>query len=157
MEFGPRALGNRSILYRPDDEDTINWLNKRLNRSKFMPFTPTILAEDADKCFVNLRGAEYMAKYMTITFNCTEWMKKSCPGVVHIDGTARPQVLGREDNTEYYDIIWKFKELTGLPCVLNTSFNMHGEPIVCSPEDAITSFRKSKLDYLLLNDFLIKN
>ena len=94
---------------------------------------------------------------MTITFNCTEWMKKSCPGVVHIDGTARPQVLGREDNTEYYDIIWKFKELTGLPCVLNTSFNMHGEPIVCSPEDAITSFRKSKLDYLLLNDFLIKN
>src|SRR4029078_8798672 len=91
MEYGPRALGNRSILYRPDDSSVNDWLNNKLKSSEFMPFAPSTLAEDADHYFTGLDGARETARYMTITFNCTEQMRKECPGVVHVDYTARPQ------------------------------------------------------------------
>ncbi|NJO38435.1 MAG: hypothetical protein HC871_13545, partial [Rhizobiales bacterium] len=93
------------------------------------------------------------ARFMTITFDCTESMKKSCPGVVHVDGTARPQIVHAQDNPEYHRIIAEFKRLTGLPCIVNTSFNIHEEPIVCTPEDAIRAFKIGHLDVLAIGPF----
>ena len=157
MEYGPRALGNRSILYQPADRSVNDWLNDRLKRTEFMPFAPATLIEDADKCYHNVEGAVHTAKFMTITFDCTDWMKATCPGVVHVDGTARPQLVERRDNPGYYDIVEEFKKLTGIPCVINTSFNMHEEPIVCSPQDAIRSFQTGHLDYLAIGKCLVRS
>jgi carbamoyltransferase len=157
MEYGPRALGNRSILYQPTDPTVNDWLNKRLKRTEFMPFAPVTLDEFADQCYENLNGARYPAKFMTITFNCTDWMKQHCPAVVHVDGTARPQLIDRETNPSYDRILREYRRLTGLPCVINTSFNMHEEPIVCSPSDATRAFLDSGLDFLAMDHFLVKN
>jgi carbamoyltransferase len=157
MEYGPRALGNRSILYRPDQPSVNDWLNKRLKRTEFMPFAPTALAEDADQYFIGLDGARDAARFMTITFDCTELMKKACPGVVHVDGTARPQLVSESDNPSYYRILKEFKRLTGLACFVNTSYNIHEEPIVCTPQDAIRAFKDGHLDVLALGPFLAKN
>lgn len=157
MEYGPRALGNRTIMYRPDEPGVNDWLNKRLKRTEFMPFAPVVLAEDAPLYFENLEGAEDTARFMTITFDCTPLMKESCPGVVHVDGTARPQLIHRDDNPLYYDIVREFKRITGLSCVVNTSFNIHEEPIVCTPQDAIRAFQSGHLDVLAIGPFLVKN
>ncbi|HEX7049636.1 MAG TPA: carbamoyltransferase C-terminal domain-containing protein [Longimicrobiales bacterium] len=157
MEYGPRALGNRSILYQPNEPSVNDWLNKALQRTEFMPFAPSVLAEEAGRCFHGLAGAERTANFMTITFDCTEWMKTHCPGVVHVDGTARPQLVRREDNPGYHRIIREYARLTGLPVIINTSFNMHEEPIVCSPEDAIRAFKLGHLDYLAIGSFLARN
>lgn len=156
MEYGPRALGNRSILYRPDDPSVNDWLNERLQRTEFMPFAPSTLAEEADACFVGLEGAHDTARFMTITFECSDAMKAKAPGVVHVDGTARPQLVGREDNPSYYRIISEFHRRTGIPSIVNTSFNIHEEPIVCSPEDAIRAFQLGHLDVLALGPFVAK-
>jgi carbamoyltransferase len=157
MEYGPRALGNRSILYQPTDPSVNDWLNQNLVRTEYMPFAPSTLAEYADQCFIGVDGAFDTARFMTITFDCTEWMKEHCPGVVHVDGTARPQLVRKEDNSSYHQIIQEFYHLTGLPAIINTSFNMHEEPIVCTPSDAIRSFQLGHLDYLALGPFVIKN
>ncbi|HEX9757389.1 MAG TPA: carbamoyltransferase C-terminal domain-containing protein [Nitrospiria bacterium] len=157
MEYGPRALGNRSILYKPDDHSVNDWLNKNLKRTEFMPFAPSTLAEDADKFYHNLDGARETARFMTITFQCTEEMKNQCPGVVHVDGTARPQLVSQTDNPSYYRIIQNFKELTGKSSVVNTSFNIHEEPIVCTPEDAIRAFKIGHLDVLAIGSFTVMN
>jgi len=156
MEFGPRALGNRSLLYRPDDPKVNDWLNKKLNRTEFMPFAPVVLIEDAKKCFKKININSQPAKHMIMTYECTDWMKKNCPGVVHIDGSARPQLIDKKVNPVYYNIVKEFKKITGLPCIINTSFNMHEEPIVCSPKDAIRAFMDSKLDYMVMNKYLIE-
>jgi carbamoyltransferase len=157
MEYGPRALGNRSILYQATDPTVNDWLNKRLKRTEFMPFAPVTLEEWADQCYEHLDGARYPAKFMTITFDCTDWMKQHCPAVVHVDGTARPQLINREINPSYYRILDEYRKLTGLPSVINTSFNMHEEPIVCSPRDAIRAFEDGNLDYLALRNYLLKH
>lgn len=157
MEYGPRALGNRSILYQATDPTVNDWLNKQLNRTEFMPFAPVTLEEFADQCYVKLDGARYAAKFMTITFDCTDWMKRHCPAVVHVDGTARPQIIDRTTNASYYAILEEYRKLTGLPSLVNTSFNMHEEPIVCSPSDAIRAFKASHLPYLAIGPFLISN
>ena len=157
MEYGPRALGNRSILYRPDEPEVNDWLNKRLKRTEFMPFAPAALAEDADRYFIGVDGAHDTARFMTITFDCTELMKQTCPGVVHVDGTARPQLVSESDNPSYYRIIKEFKRLTGLSCMVNTSFNIHEEPIVYTPHDAIRAFQKGHLDALAIGPFLAMN
>ena len=157
MEYGPRALGNRSILYRPDEPDVNDWLNERLGRTEFMPFAPAMLAEDADDYFLGLDGGRDTARFMTMTFDCTDLMKLSCPGVVHVDGTARPQLVSESDNPTFYQILQEFKRLTGLPCVVNTSFNIHEEPIVCTPRDAIRAFKKGHLDALAIGPFLAVN
>ncbi|MEM9443143.1 MAG: carbamoyltransferase C-terminal domain-containing protein, partial [Pseudomonadota bacterium] len=157
MEYGPRALGNRSILYRPDSPAVNDWLNERLKRTEFMPFAPSTLAEDAAGYFIGIEGAENTARFMTITFDCTDVMKKTCPGVVHIDGTARPQVVHAHDNPDYHRIISEFKRLTGLSCVVNTSFNIHEEPIVCTPQDAIRAFKIGHLDVLAIGAFIAIN
>ena len=155
MEYGPRALGNRSILYHARDPEVNQWLNKRLGRTEFMPFAPVTLFEARERCYHNIRGAEHAAEFMTITFNCTEFMQESCPAAVHVDGTARPQLIRREVNPGYYDILSEYEKISGIPSLINTSFNMHEEPIVNNPEDAVRAFVQGALDYLVLGPFLI--
>ncbi len=157
MEYGPRALGNRTILYQTQDKSVNDWLNKRLNRTEFMPFAPVTLKEYTGKCYKDFKGGEYAAKFMTITFDCTDWMKGACPGVVHLDGTARPQLIEKEDNPSYYRIVDEYRKITGIPVLINTSFNMHEEPIVCTPNDAIRSFLDGHLDYLAIGNYLAKS
>lgn len=157
MEFGPRALGNRSILYQTTDITVRDWLNKKLIRDEFMPFAPVTLFEYKDKCYKNIRGLEESAKFMTVSVNCTDWMKKISPAVVHVDGTARPQLIKNEDNASFYKILEYYHKLTGIPSLINTSFNLHGEPIVCSPLEAIRTFKTSGLDYLAIGNFLAQN
>lgn len=156
MEYGPRALGNRSILYQTTDVTVNDWLNKKLKRVNFMPFAPVTLFELKDQCYLNIEGAENAVKFMTIAVDCTDLMKKVSPGVVHADGTARPQLLREEDNPSYYQILKEYYQLTGIPSLINTSFNMHGEPIVCSPQEAIETFKTAKIDYLAISKFLVK-
>jgi carbamoyltransferase len=155
MEYGPRALGNRSILYHPADPTVNDWLNERLRRTEFMPFAPATLMERAGDCYEKTSGARETARFMTITFDCTARMRQTCPGVVHLDGTARPQLVDRGDNPSFYEIIRQFESLTGVPSIINTSFNMHEEPIVCTPQDAIRAFKLGNLDYLAIGDFLV--
>jgi len=156
MELGPRALGNRSILYHTTDPKVNKWLNERLNRTEFMPFAPVTLQEHADKCYKNLKGAEYTAQFMVITFDCTDFMKEKSPATVHVDGTARPQIINEKSNPSYYKILKEYHKITGIPSLVNTSFNMHEEPIVCTPEDAVRSFLQGHLDYLAIGNFLVK-
>jgi len=156
VEYGPRALGHRSLLVRPDDPLVNDWLNRRLKRSEFMPFAPVTLEEHAHECYDMVEKGRYTARFMTICFNCTDAMKKSSPGVVHIDGTARPQLINEEFDPGYYRIVKLFHEKTGIPSIINTSFNMHGEPIVCTPADAVRSFVSSQIDYLSMGPFLIE-
>jgi len=156
MEYGPRALGNRSILYQPNDRSANDWLNKHLHRTEFMPFAPAVAIENASRCFLNVAGAENTARFMTITFECTDEMAEKCPGVTHVDKTARPQLVREEDNPSYYKIIREYERLTGVPCIVNTSFNVHDEPIVCSPEDALNGFIDGDLDFLAISDFLVE-
>lgn len=155
MEYGPRALGNRSIMYHAREPEVNQWLNKRLGRTEFMPFAPVTLYEAREKCYHNIKGAEHAAEFMTVTFDCTEFMKETCPAAVHVDGTARPQLIRREVNPGYYDIVKEYEKLSGIPSLINTSFNMHEEPIVDSPEDAVRAFMEGVLDYLAIGPFLV--
>jgi carbamoyltransferase len=155
MEFGPRALGNRSILYQCGDRSVNDWLNHQLRRTEFMPFAPICLWEDADEYFEIREGERRACEFMTLVVMCTEKMKQTCPAAVHVDGTARPQLVRREINPGMYGILAAYKELTGISCLINTSFNMHEEPIVRSPHDAISAFRQSKIDLLILGPYLV--
>ncbi len=155
MEFGPRALGHRSILYQTTDPTVNNWLNDNLKRTEFMPFAPATLAEHAGACYHGLDGARDPARFMTITFDCTDAMRRQSPGVVHVDGTARPQIVDRATAPDFYEILRAYHRLTGIPSLINTSFNMHEEPIVCTPEDALRSFEQGSLDYLAMGSWLI--
>ncbi len=156
MEYGPRSLGNRSILYHAKDPSVNLWLNTQLQRTEFMPFAPATLYEEREKCYKNIRGAEYTSQFMTITFDCTDFMLEKCPAAVHIDGTARPQLVSEQSNPSFYRIIKEYHALTGIPSVINTSFNMHEEPIVCTPYDAIRAFKLGHLHYLAMGPFLVK-
>jgi len=155
MEYGPRALGHRTILYQTTDSLVNDWLNERLKRTEFMPFAPATLTEHAAARYLNIDGATDPARFMTITFNCTEQMKRESPGVVHVDGTARPQLIDAGTTPDFYKILTAYHHLTGIPSLINTSFNMHGEPIVCSPTDALRSFQAGKLDYLAIGNWLV--
>ena len=155
MEYGPRALGNRSIMYPCVDPKVNDWLNKQLNRTEFMPFAPVTLAERADECYQNLDKVRRSAEYMTVCAEATPYMAKHMPAAVHVDNTARPQLIRREVNPIYYDSIKEYERRTGLPSVINTSFNMHEEPIVCAPEEGIEAFLQSNLDALAIGSFLV--
>ncbi len=155
MEYGPRALGNRSILYQTTDPTVNDWLNERLKRTEFMPFAPATLLEDRDKCYKNIGENYFPAMFMTITFDCTDELERTCPAVVHIDKTARPQLVSEKSNNSFYKIIKEYKKKTNLMSIINTSFNMHEEPIVCSPYDAIRAFKLGHLDYLAMSNFWI--
>ncbi|VAW87017.1 probable carbamoyl transferase [hydrothermal vent metagenome] len=156
MEYGPRSLGNRSILYHAKDPSVNLWLNTQLQRTEFMPFAPATLYEERDKCYKNMNGAEYTSRFMTVTFDCKKFMLETCPAAVHVDGTARPQLVSEESNESFYKIIKEYHKITGIPSIINTSFNMHEEPIVCTPYDAIRAFKLGHLHYLALGPFLVK-
>ena len=156
MEFGPRALGNRSILYRADDPSVNHWLNVKLNRSEFMPFAPAVRLEDVDACFHGHPTRYASANYMTMTFNCTDIMCAEAPAAIHVDQTARPQIVSKSLYPELHKIISKYKEMTGFRSLINTSFNMHEEPIVRSSADALRAFQESGLPYLVLGNYLVQ-
>ncbi len=156
MEYGPRALGHRSILAHTGDPSVNDWLNARLDRSEFMPFAPATLAEHAHDCYEDYGpGVAHTARFMTITLRCTDAMRRASPAVVHIDGTARPHVVHRETAPGLHRILRGVLERSGVPSVINTSFNTHGEPIVCTPADALRLFRERRVDALALGSFLL--
>ena len=156
MEYGPRALGHRSILVHTADPSVNDWLNGRLDRSEFMPFAPATLAEHAADCYDDYGpGVAHTARFMTITLRCTDAMRKASPAVVHVDGTARPHVVHEETSPGLHAILRGVLERTGVPSVVNTSFNTHGEPIVCTPADALRLYRQRRVDALALGPFLL--
>ena len=157
MEFGPRALGNRSMLARPTDASINDWLNVRLDRSEFMPFAPSVLAEHADAIFEGVEKARHAAEFMTITFDVRENWRDRIPAVVHVDGTARPQLVRSATNPLYHKLISAYHRLSGIPLVLNTSFNVHEEPIVCAPAEAIQAFLQKRIDALAIGEFWISH
>ena len=157
MEYGPRALGNRSILYTATDPGVNTWLNERLNRTEFMPFAPVILADRAPAYYQSYPASDYTAQFMTITYNVTQRCRNEAPAVCHVDGTARPQVVTPDTNPSLYRILEAYEKLTGYPQVINTSFNMHEEPIVRTAEDAIRAFEAGRLDVLALGNHLVYN
>ena len=148
MEFGPRALGARSILASPIRRDVNDSLNARLARSEFMPFAPVALAEEADEVFDLAPGMRAAARFMTITCNVKDAWRERIPAVVHVDGSARPQLLEREPRTLYRRILERWREKTGLPVLVNTSFNVHEEPIIDTPEQALHALAQNRIDLL---------
>ena len=156
MEFGPRALGNRSIICSPQNIKINEILNQKLKRSDFMPFAPCVLAEDFEIYFQSRLATEDF-KFMTFTCKTKKICEEIAPAIVHLDNTARPQTIFKEDNYFLYNVLSEFKKETGLGMLINTSFNVHEEPIVESYNDAIKSFKESKLDYLVLDGKIIKS
>jgi carbamoyltransferase len=139
-------------------EPAVNqWLNQRLGRTEFMPFAPATLMEHRHECYLNIDGCEHTATFMTMTFDCTDKMKQTSPAAVHVDGTARPQLVSAESNPSFYKVLKEYHALTGIPSVINTSFNMHEEPIVCTPDDAIRAFLQGNLDYLAIGSCLVEH
>ena len=153
MEFGPRALGNRSMLARATDAGINQSLNARLSRTEFMPFAPSCLAEHAATVFLGVEKAAHAAEFMTVTFDVHPQWRSRVPAVVHVDGTARPQLVRRDRNPRYWQLIERYRQLSGIPLVLNTSFNVHEEPIVCSPAEALTAYVDGRIDCLAIGDF----
>jgi len=172
MEYGPRALGSRSILGDARSEKMQSIMNKKIKfRESFRPFAPTVLAEYASEYF----DIDCESPYMLLTapvnsqrrlpvaegqknlygIDKLKIKRSDIPAVTHVDYSARVQTLKREDNPLYYDMINEFFKMTGCPVVINTSFNVRGEPIVCTPEDAYKCFMRTNMDYLLIGPFLL--
>lgn len=150
MEFGPRALGNRSILAEATRQDINQSLNARLNRTEFMPFAPMSRVEDASRYYLDIERVAHAAEFMTVTVDCQDEMKSLCPAVVHVDGTARPQLVRKEVNPFIHGVLTHYADLTGRCAIVNTSFNIHEEPIICSTDDALQGFFEAGIDYLFL-------
>ena len=156
MEFGLRSLGNRSILCDPRYHENINLINRKIKKRDFwMPFTPTILDTDEKKFIINPKN--FKSKFMSMAFRTTKFAKKKLQAAIHpADFTARPQILSKKDNLEYYNILREFKKITGVGALLNTSFNLHGLPIVMNVKDAFNVFENSDLDILILENYIIR-
>ena len=148
-EYGPRALGNRSIICEATNPDTYSELNNKLQRNDFMPFAPAVLDEDADILF-DINKSKHTAQFMTMCYNTRpEWQEK-LPTVVHpIDKTARVQYVTKENNFLFYKILKEYKKEKGFGCLVNTSFNIHNEPIVNKPEEAFVHLKNNIIDYLI--------
>ena len=155
MEFGQRALGNRSILADPRNFNSVEKINSKIKyRDFWMPFTPSILFEDVNKIILNPK--KIYSPFMTMAFDVKKNFINKIPAVIHpADKTTRPQMLKKKSNPDYHDLINKFKKITGIPLVLNTSFNLHGDAIVENASQAIKTFKKSDLDILVLNNYAI--
>ena len=155
MEFGQRALGNRSILADPRQAAAKDAVNRAVKyREAFRPFAPAILAEHASDFFEMGEGEQ--VRFMEKVYPIRRSVRDRIPAVVHADGTGRVQTVVRAENPRFYDLIQHFEALTDVPVVLNTSFNLNGEPIVCTPTDAIRTFFSCGLDALILGDYLIQ-
>jgi carbamoyltransferase len=154
MEFGPRALGNRSILADPrraDMKDRVNQAVKK--REEFRPFAPSVTAEGAADFFELRERRQY--EFMTIAVRARAERRDSIPAVVHVNGTARVHIVRREVNPAYWELLTRLGQETGVPVVLNTSFNVRGEPIVCTPEDAVRCFLGTGIDALAIEGYLV--
>jgi carbamoyltransferase len=149
MEFGPRALGARSILASPADAHINQELNRRLARSEFMPFAPYVLDEDCESVFEITPVNRYAARFMTITCAVRPEWRKRIPAVIHVDGTARPQIVRDRENSLYADILRHFRTACGLPVLINTSFNVHEEPIVNQPSECSQALRDGRVDFIV--------
>ncbi len=152
LEFGPRALGNRSILANPSDpimKDILN--NKVKHREPFRPFAPSILIDDIDDYLIKA----HESPYMVLVFKVKENKINNIVSATHIDSTCRPQTVDKKTNPRYYNLIKEFKKITGIPVIINTSFNVRGQPIVRTPENAFNTFVKTDIDYLILENYLI--
>jgi carbamoyltransferase len=153
MECGPRALGNRSILADPRGKDTKDRLNEKVkHREPFRPFAPSCLAERSGEYF----ASGYPSPVMLLVFDVLEHQREKVPAITHADGTARVQTVTKTDNPRYYELISKFEELTGVPMVVNTSFNDNEEPIVNTPKDAVSCFLRTGMDALALGPFFVE-
>jgi carbamoyltransferase len=151
MEFGPRALGGRSILADPRDPGMRDTLNMKIKfREGFRPFAPSVAADKASDWF----DIDCDSPYMLLVAQVREG-KRCIPSVTHVDNSARLQTVTREDNPLYYDLISEFEKLTGVPVIINTSFNVRGEPIVCTPHDAYLCFMRTNMDHLVLGHHLL--
>ena len=150
-ENGPRALGNRSLMFDPTFEDGKDFVNEIKRREYFRPFAGSILEEDAHEWF-DLRGME-SSPHMMYAVNCQDGVAEKIPSIIHVDGTCRIQTVNREENPLYYDIIKTFKEKTGVPIIFNTSFNLGGEPLVETLEDALWTLQESNIEYLYLPEY----
>jgi len=157
MEFGPRALGSRSILADPRDpgmRDKINSLVKK--REGFRPFAPVVAMEDANRYFDIQPGDEDTYAHMLYVTQVHPPYRQKLPAITHVDGSARVQTVSQEQNPRVWKLLKEFQKLTDLPIILNTSFNVKGEPIVCTPQEAINTFRNANLDVLVLGDYLVQ-
>jgi carbamoyltransferase len=155
MEFGPRALCNRTILYRTDDVTMNDWLNKRFKRTEFMPFAPVSAEEFAPQCYINWKREDVSARFMTITYDCTPEFRAASPGVVHIDNTARPQIIRAVDDPFMHKLLLAWHERSKQAALVNTSFNKHEEPIICGAKDAFDALNDEIVDIVVLNDEVI--
>ncbi|MCX5778791.1 MAG: carbamoyltransferase [Elusimicrobia bacterium] len=152
MEFGPRALGNRSILANPMTLGMKDYLNNQVkHRESFRPFAPVVLEEKANEYF----HGEGSSPFMLLSPKVKENKKHIIPAVTHIDGTARLQTVRQQSNEQLWRLIVAFETLTGVPVLLNTSFNLRGEPIVCTPQDAIDVFQRTKMDCLVMGNIVV--
>jgi carbamoyltransferase len=156
MEWGPRALGKRSMILNTFDRTVNDSVNKRLSRTEFMPFAPSIIDYMMKTYIPSYDASCPAANYMTITYDVAPEFHELLQAVVHVDGTARPQSVSKETNPYYYEIIDEFYKLTGCGAIVNTSFNAHEEPIVSSPESAYKALKEDRIDVLVLDNFLIK-
>ncbi|RYZ32403.1 MAG: carbamoyltransferase, partial [Sphingobacteriales bacterium] len=152
MEFGPRALGSRSILASPIEASMQAKLNEIKDREDFRPVAPVVLEDDVAEWFEDGQKSPFML----FVYNVQEDKASKIPAVMHVDRTARIQTVNRDQHPAYYDLISAFKAKTGVPVLINTSFNTRGEPIVCSPRDAIECFWTSPFDALVINRFLLE-
>ncbi len=156
MEFGPRALCNRSIVYHCKDTTVNDWLNERMDRTEFMPFAPVTLEEVAPDCYKGWKPDHIASRYMTVTYDCHDKMAENCPATVHIDGTARPQVVNESNNPAMHKFLKAYYEKTGGLSLINTSFNRHEEPIVNRPEEAVEALSQGIVDLLVIGSFIAR-
>ena len=151
MEWGPRALGNRSILCDPRRADMKSLLNAKIKRREsFRPFAPSVLDDAVSEWFEEDDAVPFMMQ----VFQIREEKRKRIPAVTHVDGSGRLQTVSQEANPRYYRLIKSFRDLTGIPMVLNTSFN-ENEPVVCRPQEALDCFLRTKMDVLVIGDMFV--
>ncbi len=156
MEFGPRALGNRSILANPLQKNITKILNKKLQRSDFMPFAPIIRDIDAKKILRDYDTNDHSSKFMVMTYFVREKYRKILANIIHVDNTVRAQIIDKKNNPFCYKILSKFYKLTRCPALINTSFNVHEEPIVMEVDDAVGALKKNVIDLIINEKFIIK-
>ncbi|MBW8003178.1 MAG: hypothetical protein FVQ80_14355 [Planctomycetes bacterium] len=153
MEYGPRSLGNRSILAPPHSEEIKNALNLiQKKRVWYQPFCPSMLLDDAKEILEDLKGTPNA--YMTMGYMVKKEKQKLVKGVINIDGSCRPQII-TDYNSKFARLLLEYKKLSGVGILLNTSFNLHGEPLICSPEDALNTFSRTPAKYLVLENYLV--
>lgn len=152
LEFGPRALGHRSILATPASKEIKDQINLKFKKREwFQPFCPSMLEEERER----LLKTAYSNRHMTCAFRVKEEFIDKIPAVMHIDATARAQFVSNEDDSYYFSLLKELKKITGFGVVLNTSFNIHGKPMVMTPQDAVDDFLSSGIDYLFIEDYLV--